>query len=82
MSPALDDQHEKRDRLPADDLLRRAAAPIQDWWQRAYLGEASPLLASRFADEARASLPGIGWIHRYPLVGIRGPAGAAAATAP
>jgi hypothetical protein len=46
--------------LPADDLLRRAAAPIQDWWQLAYLGEASPLLARRFADEARASLPGLG----------------------
>jgi len=26
----------------------------------AYLGEASPLLARRFADEARASLPGLG----------------------
>jgi SAM-dependent methyltransferase len=53
-------QHEKRDRLPADDLLRRAAESIQDWWQLAYLGEASPVLARRFADEARASLPGLG----------------------
>jgi hypothetical protein len=53
-------QHEKRDRLPADDLLRRAAAPIQEWWQRAYLDGSSPLLPRRFSDEARASLPGLG----------------------
>jgi len=53
-------QHEKRDRMPADELLGRAAAPIQAWWQRAYLGEASPVLARRFSDEARASLPGLG----------------------
>ena len=53
-------QHQKRDRLPADALLRRVADPIQDWWQRAYLDEATPLLPRRFADEARASLPGLG----------------------
>jgi hypothetical protein len=28
-------QHDKRDRLPADALLRQAADPIQDWWRRA-----------------------------------------------
>jgi hypothetical protein len=53
-------QHEKPDRLQADDLLRRAAEPIKDWWQLAYLSEASPVLARRFADEAWASLPGLG----------------------
>jgi hypothetical protein len=52
-------QHKKRDRLPADDLLRRAAAPIQEWWQRAYLAGEVPLLPQRFVDEARASLPGL-----------------------
>jgi hypothetical protein len=31
-----------------------------------YLGEASPLLARRFADEARASLPGIGGSTNIP----------------
>jgi hypothetical protein len=45
-------QHEKRDRLPADALLRRSAAPIQDWWQQAYLSEQNPILARRFADGA------------------------------
>jgi hypothetical protein len=53
-------QHEKRDRLPADDLLRRAAAPILEWWQCTYLDGASPLLPHRFSDKARASLPGLG----------------------
>jgi hypothetical protein len=58
MSPPA--RHEKRDRLPADELLRRAGAPIQEWWRRAYLGEDIPLLPQRFVDEARASLPGLG----------------------
>jgi hypothetical protein len=52
-------QHEKRDRLPTDDLLRRSTEPIQSWWQRAYL-DSSHLLPERFANEARASLPGLG----------------------
>jgi hypothetical protein len=58
-------QHQKRKRLPADALLRAAGAPIQDWWRRAYLEEAGPVLTRRFADEARSSLPG--------LVGIADP---------
>ena len=55
-------QHHKRDRLPGDGLLRAAAGPIQGWWQHAYLdpGRGNPLLPRRFADEARASLPGLG----------------------
>src|SRR4051794_14264682 len=47
------------DRLPADGLLRAAGDPIQDWWRRAYLEEAGAVLPRRFADEARASLPGL-----------------------
>jgi hypothetical protein len=53
-------QHQKRDRLPADEVLRQAAEPIQAWWRRAYLDGTSPLFPRRFADEARASLPGLG----------------------
>jgi hypothetical protein len=52
-------QHQKRDRLPADELLRRATEPIQAWWERAYLAGNYPLLHQRFANEARASLPGL-----------------------
>ncbi|MGE4049279.1 MAG: methyltransferase [Acetobacteraceae bacterium] len=52
-------QHQKRDRLPADEVLRRAAEPIQTWWRRAYLRTEDPLLPQRFSDEARASLPGL-----------------------
>lgn len=52
-------QREKRDCLPADGLLRAAATPIQDWWRRAYLEAAGSVLPRRFADEARASLPGL-----------------------
>ena len=52
-------RHNKRDRLPGDGLLRRAGGAIQDWWRRAYFGEAGPPLARRFSDEARASLPGL-----------------------
>ena len=52
-------QHEKRDRLPADALLRASAEPIQTWWRRAYAANAGSLLQLRFAEEARASLPGL-----------------------
>lgn len=52
-------QHGKRDRLPADGLLRAAAEPIQGWWRRAYLDGGGPLLPQRFVDEAAASLPGL-----------------------
>jgi hypothetical protein len=31
-------RHQKRERLPADAVLRGAGDPIQDWWRRAYLG--------------------------------------------
>jgi hypothetical protein len=52
-------QHKKRDLLPADELLKRAATAIQEWWQRAYLAADTPLLPQRFMAEARASLPGL-----------------------
>jgi SAM-dependent methyltransferase len=59
-------QHQKRERLPADALLRAAGDPIQDWWRRAYLQEAGSVLPRRFADEARASLPGLMGIVNPP----------------
>ncbi|GAV36781.1 hypothetical protein ROTAS13_04469 [Roseomonas sp. TAS13] len=52
-------QREKRERLPADGRLRAAGDAIQAWWQRAYLAEGDLVLPRRFADEARASLPGL-----------------------
>jgi hypothetical protein len=52
-------QHQKRDRLPADEVLRQAAELIRAWWRRAYLDGTSSLFPRRFADEARASLPGL-----------------------
>ena len=53
-------QHQKRDRLPSDEVLRCAAEPIQAWWRRAWLDGTGPLFPRRFTDEARASLPGLG----------------------
>ena len=53
-------QREKRDRLPADGRLRAAGAAIQAWWHDAYLtGADDAVLPRRFANEARASLPGL-----------------------
>ena len=50
-------QHVKRDRLPAEMLLQAARVPILGWWEAAYTeGEVIP---RRFAEEARASLPGL-----------------------
>ena len=51
-------RHQKRDRIPSDELLRRAATPIQAWWRRAYIDE-GPLLLDRFLNEAKASLPAL-----------------------
>ena len=53
-------QHEKRDRLPADPLLRTAQDRILDWWNAAYRENPDHPLAQRFALEASASLPGVG----------------------
>ena len=52
-------QREKRDRLPADPLLRTAQERILDWWSAAYREHPDHPLAQRFALEASASLPGV-----------------------
>ena len=52
-------QHEKRDRLPGDRILRLAQDRILTWWNSAYRDRSRPVLAERFTLEAAASLPGI-----------------------
>lgn len=52
-------QREKRDRLPADRLLRSAQDRILAWWNAAYRDETNPPITDRFALEAAASLPGV-----------------------
>jgi SAM-dependent methyltransferase len=55
----LVNQRLKRDRLPAASTLAQAEERIRGWWQEAYLTPMDPLLPGRFAQEARASLPGL-----------------------
>ena len=45
----------KGDRLPAPEALEQARPRMLEWWERAYLRDAS--LAARFADEVRSALP-------------------------
>ena len=52
-------QHEKRDRLPTDRLLRTAQDKILAWWKDAYRENPNRALAERFALEASVSLPGV-----------------------
>ena len=52
-------QREKRDRLPADRLLRAAQDRILGWWHAAYRADPQHPLADRFMLEAAVSLPGI-----------------------
>lgn len=52
-------QHEKRDRLPGDGILRSAQDRILTWWNSAYRDRSRPILSERFTMEAAASLPGI-----------------------
>ena len=52
-------QREKRDRLPADRLLRAAQDRILGWWHDAYRADPNHPLAERFMLEAAVSLPGI-----------------------
>ncbi len=52
-------QHEKRDRLPSDRLLRAAQDRILGWWHDAYRADPDHPLAERFMLEASVSLPGI-----------------------
>ena len=47
----------KGDRLPAPEALERAKPLMLDWWDRAYLRDAS--LATRFEDEVRSALPAV-----------------------
>jgi SAM-dependent methyltransferase len=52
-------QHQKRDRLPSEDVLRRSRDAILDWWSAGYLTATDPVLPLRFGEEARASLPAL-----------------------
>ena len=52
-------QHEKRNRLPSDRLLRAAHDRILGWWHDAYRADPDHPLAERFMLEAAVSLPGI-----------------------
>ena len=52
-------QHQKRDRLPSDLLMRAAQERIIDWWTAAYREQPDRPLAERFALEASVSLPGV-----------------------
>ena len=45
----------KGDRLPAPEALEQARPRMLEWWERAYLPDAS--LAARFEDEVRSTLP-------------------------
>jgi len=48
----------KRDRLPSKDVLLEARGRIIEWWRTAYCADQPGTFANRFAEEARASLPG------------------------
>ena len=50
-------QHEKRDRLPTDLVLRRAKDRIIDWWDIGYVRTGDRLLTEQFTLEASATLP-------------------------
>jgi len=50
-------QHQKRDQLPAKEMLHRAEGRILEWWSKAYMSSDNPVLSGRFCIEARASLP-------------------------
>ena len=50
-------QNQKRDRLPADALLRSAQDRIEEWWDAGYLRCDNPVIPERFKAQARASLP-------------------------
>jgi len=50
-------QHQKRDKLPADLVLRRSKDRIVNWWERGYVRTENRLLSEQFALEASATLP-------------------------
>jgi hypothetical protein len=49
----------KRDRMPSEELLRRAGDTIAEWWRAGYLSRRDPILPYQFAEEAKASLPAL-----------------------
>ncbi len=51
-------QHQKRDKLPSEALLRRSHDRILHWWNAAYLNR-QDAVTGRFSEEAKASLPGL-----------------------
>lgn len=59
-------QHEKRDRLPSSEALRRAGDSIVAWWTSAYHLPGDPVLSRRFSEESRASLPGLSRLDTMP----------------
>ena len=52
-------QHQKRNRLPAANVLHHASERIINWWQQAYVNEGTHMLTQRFMNEATATLPGL-----------------------
>ena len=50
-------QHRKRDKLPADSVLREAKNRIIAWWEAGYVGADDRLLTEQFALEASSTLP-------------------------
>ena len=59
-------QHQKRDRLPSEDALRRSRDAIVGWWSAGYLTGVDAVLPLRFGEEARASLPALGGTGELP----------------
>ena len=52
-------RHHKRDRVPSDRLMLASRERINGWWRDAYHSATDPMSPPRFAEEARASLPGL-----------------------
>ena len=50
-------QHQKRDKLPADLVLRQSKDRIAKWWERGYVRTENRILAEQFTLEASATLP-------------------------
>lgn len=55
-------QHQKRNRLPAANMLHNASERIINWWHQAYINGGAPILTERFMNEATATLPGLSTI--------------------
>lgn len=55
-------QHQKRNRLPAANILQLASDRIIYWWNQAYFNEPTHILTRRFMNEAISTLPGLATI--------------------